>query len=73
MRKKKVKKSLCCGKLEEDRHRRLPRPGRKIYDHDDARISILKDFLSVQPIISVSSSVFRISRTRLERMLQDAR
>ena len=52
-------------------HRHLPRPERNVYDHGAALALIMRDFLSVPPLISDFSSFFRISRPRFQRMLED--
>lgn len=56
--------------LKQD-HRKLPRPGRRKLDHATATALIHQDYLGAQPRYTDFADIYRISRTRFERMLQD--
>lgn len=52
-------------------HRLIPRPGRHCFDHAAASASIRRDFLGQNPSCKTFSSIFRISKARFQRMMED--
>lgn len=51
--------------------RSKPRPGRHHFDHACADAAIWRDFLGPQPSCKEFSHIYRVSKTRFQRMLED--
>ena len=51
-------------------HRTLPRAGRRVFHHDDARSNIFRDYLGANPLLGKEFPLmFRITRTRFEDIM----